>query len=41
LPSCLPIETTHIEHVFRKLGVRTRAQAVAVAFREGLVELPP
>jgi DNA-binding NarL/FixJ family response regulator len=31
---------THIEHVFRKLGVRTRAQAVAVAFREGLVELP-
>jgi DNA-binding NarL/FixJ family response regulator len=32
---------THVEHVFRKLGVRTRAQAVAVAFREGLVELPP
>jgi DNA-binding NarL/FixJ family response regulator len=31
---------THIEHIFRKLGVRTRAQAVAVAFREGLVELP-
>jgi len=31
---------THVEHVFRKLGVRTRAQAVAVAFREGLVELP-
>jgi DNA-binding NarL/FixJ family response regulator len=31
---------THIEHVFRKLGVRTRAQAVAIAFREGLVELP-
>lgn len=29
---------THIEHVFRKLGVRTRAQAVAFAFREGLVE---
>ena len=31
---------THMEHVFRKLGVRTRAQAVAVAFREGLVEPP-
>jgi DNA-binding NarL/FixJ family response regulator len=31
---------THIENVFRKLGVRTRAQAVAFAFREGLVELP-
>ena len=31
---------THIEHIFRKLGVRTRAQAVAAAFREGLVELP-
>ena len=30
---------THVEHVFRKLDVRTRAQAVAVAFREGLVEL--
>jgi DNA-binding NarL/FixJ family response regulator len=31
---------THIEHIFRKVGVRTRAQAVAFAFREGLVELP-
>lgn len=31
---------THIQNIFRKLGVRTRAQAVAVAFREGLVELP-
>jgi DNA-binding CsgD family transcriptional regulator len=31
---------THLEHIFRKLGVRTRAQAVAIAFREGLVELP-
>jgi DNA-binding NarL/FixJ family response regulator len=30
---------THTEHLFRKLGVRTRAQAVAVAFREGLVEV--
>jgi DNA-binding NarL/FixJ family response regulator len=31
---------THIQNIFRKLGVRTRAQAVAVAFRQGLVELP-
>jgi len=31
---------THIQNIFRKLGVRTRAQAVALAFREGLVELP-
>jgi DNA-binding NarL/FixJ family response regulator len=28
---------THIEHVFRKLGVRSRAQAVAVAYRRDLV----
>jgi len=28
---------THLEHIFRKLGVRTRAQAVATAYREGLV----
>jgi DNA-binding CsgD family transcriptional regulator len=31
---------THIEHIFRKLGVRTRAQAVAVAYREGFAENP-
>jgi len=31
---------THIQNIFRKLGVRTRAQAVAVALREGLVEIP-
>jgi DNA-binding NarL/FixJ family response regulator len=31
---------THIQNIFRKLGVRTRAQAVAVALRQGLVELP-
>jgi DNA-binding NarL/FixJ family response regulator len=31
---------THIEHIFRKLGVRTRAQAVAVAYREGLTLTP-
>jgi DNA-binding NarL/FixJ family response regulator len=31
---------THIEHIFRKLGVRTRAQAVAVAYREGFAPNP-
>jgi DNA-binding NarL/FixJ family response regulator len=29
---------THIEHILTKLGVRSRAQAVAIAFREDLVE---
>jgi DNA-binding NarL/FixJ family response regulator len=29
---------THIEHILAKLGVRSRAQAVAVAYREDLVE---
>jgi DNA-binding NarL/FixJ family response regulator len=28
---------THIEHILQKLGVRTRAQAVAFAYREDLV----
>ena len=28
---------THLEHIFSKLGVRTRAQAVAAAYRERLV----
>jgi DNA-binding CsgD family transcriptional regulator len=27
----------HIEHILRKLGVHSRAQAVAVAYREGLL----
>jgi DNA-binding NarL/FixJ family response regulator len=31
---------THIEHVLQKLGVRTRAQAVAMAYREDLVMDP-
>jgi DNA-binding NarL/FixJ family response regulator len=29
---------THIEHILTKLGVRSRAQAVAIAFRDDLVE---
>jgi DNA-binding NarL/FixJ family response regulator len=29
---------THIQHILSKLGVNTRAQAVALAFRRGLVD---
>ena len=29
---------THIQHILSKLGVNTRAQAVSMAFRRGLVE---
>ena len=29
---------THVEHIFLKLGVQSRAQAVAVAYRESLVD---
>jgi DNA-binding NarL/FixJ family response regulator len=32
--------STHIEHIFTKLGVTSRVQAVAVAFRDGLVTPP-
>ena len=32
---------THIEHVLQKLGVHSRAQAVAVAFRDEAVEIAP
>jgi DNA-binding NarL/FixJ family response regulator len=28
---------THIEHIFRKLGVHTRAQAVSLAYEHGLL----
>jgi len=31
---------THIEHILEKLEVRSRAQAVAFAYREGLLEAP-
>jgi DNA-binding NarL/FixJ family response regulator len=31
---------THIEHIFTKLGVRSRAQAIAVAYRDELVARP-
>ena len=31
---------THIEHIFLKLGVHSRAQAVAVAYRNRLLEQP-
>jgi DNA-binding response OmpR family regulator len=32
---------THIEHILMKLGVPSRAQAVAVAYRDNLVETNP
>jgi DNA-binding NarL/FixJ family response regulator len=32
---------THVEHLYAKLGVHTRAQAVASAFRLGLVDARP
>ena len=28
---------THIEHILEKLGVRSRSQAIALAYREELV----
>ncbi len=31
---------THIQHLLSKLGVHSRAEAVAIAYRLGLVELP-
>jgi DNA-binding CsgD family transcriptional regulator len=29
---------THIEHIYEKLGARTRAHAVGIAFRHGLLD---
>jgi DNA-binding NarL/FixJ family response regulator len=31
---------THIENILRKLAVRSRAQAVAAAYRQGLLDVP-
>lgn len=31
---------THVEHIYRKLGVHTRAEAVVHAYRHGLVSSP-
>jgi DNA-binding NarL/FixJ family response regulator len=31
---------THLEHIFTKLGVRSRAQAIAVAYRDDLIARP-
>jgi DNA-binding NarL/FixJ family response regulator len=31
---------THVSHIFRKLGVGTRAEAVDAAHRRGLVAAP-
>jgi ATP/maltotriose-dependent transcriptional regulator MalT len=35
----LPTVKTHVDGVYRKLGVRNRTQAVAAAVREGLIRL--
>ena len=35
----LPTVKTHVDGVYRKLGVRTRTQAVAAAVRQGLIRL--
>jgi DNA-binding response OmpR family regulator len=32
---------THLEHIFTKLGVRSRAQAVALAYRDDLLDKGP
>jgi DNA-binding CsgD family transcriptional regulator len=29
---------THIEHIYEKLGARSRAHAVGIAFRSGVLE---
>ena len=32
--------TTHVEHILMKLGVHSRTQAIAMAYREGFFEGP-
>jgi DNA-binding CsgD family transcriptional regulator len=32
---------THLEHIFAKLGVRSKTQAVALAYRDDLLERRP
>jgi DNA-binding NarL/FixJ family response regulator len=32
--------STHLEHIYAKLGVATRTQAALFAMREGLVRVP-
>lgn len=32
---------THIEHILEKLGVRSRSQAIALAYRDGLIRPHP
>jgi DNA-binding NarL/FixJ family response regulator len=29
---------THIEHILQKLGAHSRAEAVAIAYRDGLID---
>jgi DNA-binding NarL/FixJ family response regulator len=32
---------THVDHILRKLGVRSSVEAVSVAYREGIINPPP
>jgi DNA-binding NarL/FixJ family response regulator len=32
---------THVDHILRKLGVRSSVEAVSVAYREGIISPPP
>jgi DNA-binding response OmpR family regulator len=31
---------THVEHIYAKLGAKTRAHAIGIAYRRGLLEVP-
>jgi DNA-binding CsgD family transcriptional regulator len=39
---CIAVHTarTHVRNAIRKLGARSRLEAVMLALREGLIELP-